>query len=248
MEASAIAVHGLLAAAAFLQGVTGIGFALIAGPVLLLALNDGVAAPITALLTLAISVLLLPGAWRAVDRTLFLRFITAALLALPLGFLLFAVASPTLLKLIAGLVIGGLTAAMITGASAASASPGRAGDAAAGALGGALGGALSILGPPLSLRMTALGLPKAVNRGTVIAFFVASYPVVFAGQSLLGAGGAGDTAFRALAYAPATLLGAVAGQLAASRVSEAFFQRLVQLVLIAMAASLILDSLSRLLL
>lgn len=237
-----IAVHGLLFAAALLQGVTGIGYALIAGPVLLLALNSEVALPITAALTWMLSVLLIPSAVRFIDRALLTRFVLASLAAAPLGLALLLIATPAVLKLLAGVVIGGLTFAMLSGARSAAASPGAKGDYAAGAVAGAMGGALSILGPPISLRMTAQRTPKSVSRGTVLAFFVLIYPAIFLGQSSIGDGGALALG-EALGYAPATTAGAVAGWALAPHVSEALFRKIVVAVLICTTASLIVDGL-----
>ena len=50
--------------AAALQSATGIGFGVIAGPVLLIALNDGAAIQISILLNLLIAVILTPSLWR----------------------------------------------------------------------------------------------------------------------------------------------------------------------------------------
>lgn len=244
-DAADIVVHGLIFAAAFLQGVTGIGYALIAGPVLLLALNDAAAVPITAALTWMLSLLLIPSAARFADRRLLARFILASLAAAPIGLTLIVFATPEALKLLAGAVIGALTLVMLSQAATALAAPNARNDYAAGALAGAMGGALSILGPPISLRMTAQRVPKARSRATVLVYFGLIYPVVFLGQTvLIGSGGAALDG--ALAYAPATAAGALVGWLAAPAVSEAAFRKIIIVILILTAASLIVDGLRNL--
>ena len=85
-----ILVHAVIFAGAFLQGVTGIGFALIVAPVLLLALNDHSAFQIAALLSLFIAIVMIPVFFREVDRVLLRRFSVSALLIMPLGLFLFA--------------------------------------------------------------------------------------------------------------------------------------------------------------
>lgn len=236
-------IHGMLFAAAMLQGVTGIGFALIAGPVLLLALDGAVAVPITAVLTWMLSLLLIAGAARSVDRALLARFMLASVAAAPIGLAMLLAANPAALKLLAGAVIGLLTIVMLWGAAAKASKPGARSDYAAGALAGAMGGALAILGPPVALRMTAQNVPKTRNRATVLAYFVLVYPVVFLGHSLIGVGGGGALA-SAMSYAPASVAGAVVGWLLTPHVSEALFRRIVALVLISTTASLIVDGLS----
>jgi len=242
MSAVEIAVQLLVTTAAFLQGVTGIGFALIAGPVLLMALDDGSALQITALLNLLIAGLLAPAVFSQVDCAFLKRFATAAVVAFPFGLGLFATASPDVLKLTAGVVVGLLTLMMIMGAGAHAAAPGRGVDWLAGGIASALGGALSMLGPPVSLRMAAQKIEKHRNRATVLAFFVAGYPLVFLGQALVTKISA-EPLWGTLNYAPATLVGAIGGRIAVQHVSEVFFRRLVMVVLMATAASLIVNAL-----
>jgi uncharacterized membrane protein YfcA len=241
MDAPAqLLAHGALFAAGLLQGVTGIGFALIAGPVLLLALDAGAAAPISALLCCAVALSLAARSWRHIAPRLLARFAVAAVCAAPLGLALLASATVPILKLAAGAALAAMTALMLAGRRRAAAGPALPGDLAAGAVAGALGGALSILGPPIALRMAARGVENAVNRATVQAFFVLLYPPLFLAQSaVLGAGA--PTLGQVLAYVPASLFGAAAGHALAGRVSAALFRRLVIAVLIVTAAALILD-------
>lgn len=242
MSVIEIAVQLLVAAAAFLQGVTGIGFALIAGPVLLMALDDGSALQITALLNLLIAALLAPAVFSRVDWPLLKRFATAALVAFPFGLGLYAIASPDALKLTAGAVVGLLTVMMLLGAGPQATPPDHRVDWLAGGIAGALGGALSMLGPPVSLRMAAQKIEKHRNRATVLAFFVIGYPLVFWGQALVTKFSM-EPVWGTLNYAPATFVGAIGGQIAVRHVSEVFFRRLVIIVLLATAASLITDAL-----
>ena len=118
-------LHAVIFAAAFLQGVTGIGFALIAVPAMLLALDEGSPFQIAALLSLTISVALMPGFHAHVDRGLLRRFGVAAAWALPAGLLLFWVATPTALKLFCGVFVAGLTAATVFGLGDWVGRPGR---------------------------------------------------------------------------------------------------------------------------
>ena len=259
-----VLLHAIVAMAAFMQGVTGIGFALIAGPAFLMALDDAGALQITALLCLATALAMAPGARPWVEWPLFRRFALSSLALFPVGLALYAYAEPADLKLMAGLTVGALTAIMVFGGRRASpdgASVGRnvgpnvgpkigpkigpsigpGGDFAAGGLAGVLAGALAMPGPPISLRMTAARLEKRRNRATVQAFFVLIYPIIFAGQAA-AAGFRMETVWTALAFLPAVLIGAFGGQFAMAHVSERLFRNIVLVLLATTAVALIVDA------
>lgn len=236
-----IVVHLVLAAAAFMQGVTGIGFALIATPALLIALNDPAAVPIAGLLSLTIAIVMAPGTLGLVDRRLLWRFTTTALIFAPLGVLLYATASPTGLKLVAGATVGVLTLAIVFGVAAVLTTEGRPTDLTIGGVSGVLAGALGMPGPPASLRLTALNRGKERSRATIQAFFIIMYPLVVVAQTAASGGGA-DAVIGGLVYVPATLIGAFGGRYALDYVSERLFRNIVIVVLLATAASLVLDA------
>lgn len=234
-------LHLAILVAAFLQGITGIGFALIAAPVLLIALDDASALQIAAFHSLSIAVVLFPWAYRHVDLERLRRFSLTSILALPVGLLLFAIADTVALKLFCGVFVAMLAGAVVVGLGDWVGRPSVKGDLFVGALSGVFGGSLSMLGPTVSIRMTAARLPKMQNRATVMAFFILGYPLVIGGQALM-IGLSGETLWQAAALAPAVLIGAVGGQLAAAYVSEAAFRRAVILFQIATAVSLLADA------
>lgn len=233
-------VHAILFIGAFLQGVTGMGFALIVGPVLLLVMGDGTAIQIAGLLSLAIALALFPGFYRHIDGQAMRNFCLSGVIVLPLGLLLFALAEPVHLKLGAGLFIAVMVGGVFLGLSQAMGRPGRTTDLVAGTFGGIFGGALSMPGPPIAMRLATGQLPKVAIRATILGLFVVIYPLIFAGQALV-AGLEAATLWSALAYTPATLAGAIAGHLAVPYVSEDLFRRVVIGFQIATAASLLAD-------
>ena len=227
--------------AAFFQSVVGIGFGMVAGPVVLIVLNDPAAVVISTLLSWLIALVLLPSLRRGTDWAMLWRLTGGAVAGLPFGLALLAVAGIGGLKLIAGLVIGGLTAAMVFGLPGVR-TPGRAGDLAFGALAGLFGGCLAIPGPPATLRMSGVGYPKATVRATMVTFFCLIWPAIFAGQwAVIGV--SGETLWNAAVLVPGVLLGVVVGNWAAGRVSERFFRTLVLVFLCATSLSLLVDAL-----
>ncbi len=242
IEASDILLHSAVALAAFFQTVTGVGFGMVAGPVILLLMNDASAILVSTLMSWLIALVLAPALLRGSDRGMLARLALGALIGLPVGLALLTLADVATLKLLAGLTISLATAMMLFGAPGVG-RPSRGLDLLAGALGGLFGGALAMPGPTAAIRMGGLGYDKATVRSTMVAFFVTAWPAILLGQALT-AGLSESTLRQALGLVPATLAGLALGQWAASRVSERVFRRLVMVFLVATAASLILSYLS----
>ncbi|MEO0623086.1 MAG: sulfite exporter TauE/SafE family protein [Pseudomonadota bacterium] len=239
MTGAEIVLHGVVAVAALLQGITGIGFALLAGPVILILRDDAASLQIISMLTLAIALMLMPVVHTHVDRRLFFRIALAAIIAMPLGLALYATADVAALKLGAGGLLAALLA--VTHLGGAQWVPrGRGTALAAGGVAGITGGALAMIGPPVSLYLTASGRAKNTARATVLAVFVPCYLVLIAGQAV-ATGFASATLIDAATFLPALALGTVGGHLAAGRVSERLFRQVVTVFLVATTVALILD-------
>jgi hypothetical protein len=99
------ALHVGVFAAALLQAATGIGFGIIAGPILLIVMGSASAVQVSILLSLFISALIVPTLRRSIDRTLLLRLTVGSMAGLPLGIYLFLNIDLDMLKFLAGLVV-----------------------------------------------------------------------------------------------------------------------------------------------
>lgn len=237
MDLSAALLHAAAGIAAFFQSVTGIGFGMIAGPFVLMVLNDPAAVVVSTLMSWLIALVLFPALRPGAEWRLVGRLAMGAALGLPAGLALLAVADVQVLKVVAGLAIAALTALMIVGAPGTG-RQGLAGDLVFGGLGGLFGAALAMPGPTAAIRIAGLGHGKAAVRASMVGFFVGIWPFILAGQWLaLGFGS--DTLWNAAKLVPATLAGLAVGNWAAGRVSEGFFRRVVILLLIATSASLL---------
>lgn len=230
-------LHVASLVAAFFQSVTGVGFGMIAGPVILIVLEDPGAVVISTCLSWLIALCLFPLLRRGTDFPMLWRLLAGAAMGLPLGLWLWSIADIQMLKLMAGIIIGLLTAAMLFGAPGVR-TPGLGGDLFFGALGGVFGGCLAMPGPTATMRMTGQGYDKVVTRATMVSFFMGIWPLVFTGQAITR-GLEAATLLNAITLVPATLAGIVAGNWAASRVSEQVFRRLVMGVLILTSVSLL---------
>ena len=68
MDGYILALHGAVLAAALFQAATGIGFGILAGPIILMVMNSGSAVQVTILLSLLIAVVLAPSLYRRADK------------------------------------------------------------------------------------------------------------------------------------------------------------------------------------
>jgi uncharacterized membrane protein YfcA len=222
------AAVGAVTVAAVAQAVTGFGFALLAGPVLVAILAPREAIPAMALLGLIVNVLALTAAR---GRPAPLRAESATLLAWAVPGL--AAGAVALSRLPAGAVrvaVGVLVLAAIAqrraGAAVLLPAP------AAGLAAGALTTATGLSGPPLVVRLAGLGVSPRTRRDTLAVVFLA-----------LGLFGIAALATAGLLHVPGSFpelaLGAAAGALVgrrlADRVDATLADRLTTVLLVAAA-------------
>jgi uncharacterized membrane protein YfcA len=220
MEATLIALHAAVLAAALLQAATGIGFGVIAGPIILMVMNSGAAVQVTILLSLLIAVVLAPSLYRQVHKKVLGRLLIGTLIGLPLGILVF-LSNVSLRK--------GET------------SRGEAQNLAIGVLSGVMSSSLAMPGPVAAARLSKLALPKETIRATILVMFVFSYSAAFAFQ--VGLVGFSEPAWSlTTSLLPATLIGVLIGRLLVARISERAFRALIVAVLVATSLSLFVTS------
>ena len=242
MDSLLIALNLAVLLGALLQAASGIGFGVIAGPMILIALNDGSAIQVTSILSLLIAVVLLPSVLRHVERSILQRFLIGSLAGLPLGLAAFVWFPVAALKLLAGLSILLLFLMLLRGrASGFLAQPGSRLDHATGVVSGAMSVALAMPGPVAAVRLAALTYPKETTRATILLLFVFSYSVAIAAQTAAN-GLSGETLRLSLGLVPATLIGIGLGALLSRRLSERWFHRVILAILLATAASLLLSA------
>ena len=245
MDFYVLVLHVAVFVASFFQAATGIGFGLLAGPIILMVTNDGSAIQISILLSLLIALVLAPSLFGRTDKVLLKRLLIGTLPGLPLGIAIFLLVGVDGLKLLAGLAV--LFMALITtgivkfssrhGAPANA----RAKDLAVGVVSGAMCSSLGMPGPVVAARMMVLEQGKESLRATVLVMFVFSYIAAIAVQQVM-VGLTADTLLRTATLAPATLIGVFCGKLAVEWISERAFRRIISVMLLATAGSLLLVS------
>lgn len=245
MDDYVLALHLAVFAAALLQAATGIGFGLIAGPIILIVTNSGSAIQVSILLSLLIALVLAPSLHGRADKILLKRLLVGTVPGLPLGILVFTLVGVDVLKLLAGLAV--LFMALIaTGALKftprhGAPGDGRGTDLAVGVVSGAMCSSLGMPGPVVAARMMVLDQTKETLRATVLVMFVFSYIAAIAAQAAM-VGLSHDGLILTARLAPATLAGVFFGKLSVKWIGERAFRRIISFALVATAASLLLVS------
>ena len=212
--------------AATLQSATGIGFGIIAGPVLLMQLNSGAAIQISILLNILISVVLAPSIRTGVDKKLLSRFLMGSVVGLPLGFYVFLVVDANMLKIMAGVAIL-VTMFFVLRNNRKSAQPNGDPSSARGSLpigviSGLMGGCLAMPGPIPAAWMNISGYDKATVRSTILMLFIISYTAALLLQLSL-AEITQDTWWTTFKLALPTVAGIYFGRMLVERITEQVF-------------------------
>lgn len=220
--------------AAALQSATGIGFGVIAGPILLIVLNDGSAIQISVVLNLLIAMVLTPSLWQQADRQLLRKLLVGLAIGSPLGLLIFLSLDIVVLKAFAGLAVVFTLFLMIRGSRAPDRSllktPGNAEQISIGVIAGIMGSSLAMPGPVPAAWMSTRGFNKETIRATILFMFVFAYTVALVLQ--VGLAGIGTDAMRLSAMlAPATVVGILAGRFLSRRLTEQSFRWLLVIIL-----------------
>lgn len=225
-----IAVFG----ASVLQSATGIGFGVVAGPLLLIVLNDSAAIQVSVALNLLIAVILAPSLWRIADRKLLRSLLIGLAVGSPIGLVMFLYTDIALLKIFAGVVVLFTLVLLLRGnradAVSASAGVGQVEKVGVGFVAGIMGGVLAMPGPVPAAWMSAKGYDKDTIRATILVMFVVAYSFALVLQLSLAEVSANTLRLTA-ALVPATVAGVFVGKVLSQRISEATFRSLITIVL-----------------
>ena len=179
-------ILAVLFLATLIRSVFGFGEALVAVPLLAFLLPVDVAAPIAALTSITVAVVMLARDWSHVHVRSAGRLVLATLFGIPLGLLLLTrVPEPVVKALLGGVIIAFSLHALL----------GKGGrlilrdDRYAWAFGfaaGVLGGAYGMNGPPLVVYGTLRRWPPPRFRATLQGYFLPASMMVMAGYAIAG--------------------------------------------------------------
>lgn len=221
---------GAAFAGAFVQAAVGFGFALIAAPIFLSAMQSGAAMQVLVAIHVVQSAMLVPGLWREAPKKLLNPMLVGSLAGFPLGLAIFLALDLDTLKLAVGLVMLVFTALVIARDRswlsryfASGGPPNPAAAASVGASAGALTSVLVMPGPPLILYVAARRLGKLESRALSLTFFAFCYVAV----TLLHAvwtGMSAETWAIAGVLSPAVIVATLLGSRLGRWLSEAWFR------------------------
>lgn len=245
MSPELIILNIVVFAAALIQSAIGIGFGLLAGPVFLLVIGSTAAIQMSALLSLAIAVLLVPSLRHQVDVAFLKRACAGTCLGVPAGLYIYLTFDIAAIKLLAGIVVLAmlvpLAGVLPQKVNAGEPETGRTQGVLAGVLSGIMSACLAMPGPVPAAWLAYARYPKDVVRATTLALFLFSYPVVLAVQSMLE--GVNAVAWwNSLLLLPATVIGVVSGRILAGHINEGLFRRIVMAILAGTGIGLLLDA------
>jgi uncharacterized membrane protein YfcA len=225
---------------AFIQAITGFGFALLAVPLLALRVSVHEAVVLSACMGT------LSSGWQSInlrqyaDPLLTRRYLVASINGIPLGYAAFVFLSDQLLRIVVGVSVLGGTAIVATMRER---NLGLATQRALGVASGALLIATSTNGPPIVLALQAQGMPKQEFRGTLARIFFVSgviSVVVFAFAGSLDSA----VVVTALFALPALVAAVWLGNRMAVRVRDETFRQAVLLLLVLAGVSSVAAALS----
>lgn len=234
-----LAVAVVVGIAAMVQVVSGFGFALLAVPLMSIAVPTSSAVVVSTLLGAGVST------WQAwhlrahAVRTVARRLAVAAFAGMPLGLVVFVTVSDDVLRALLGVAV--LVAVALLAARIDLRDAGPALDIGAGFVSGVLNTSLSTNGPPLVFALQARHLEPDPFRATINAVFAASN-LVGVPLFLLAGEVTGDTLTAAAVALPALVVGQVLGIPLRARFQGERFRRLVLVLLVTAALSAIIRS------
>jgi len=218
--------------AAFLQGLSGFGFSVIAVPLITLVLNPRTAVPILILYSLIINLIVLYYSRDSLELKKIWLILLSAIVALPIGAKALIILPANSIKLFIGIFILVFVLLLIRGFRFKS---GRKiiTRILVGLLSGLLSGSISTSGPPVIMYFTGQNISKQSFRSNLAAYFlilnIITIPVYLANglfnQEVLG---------HTIRYLPAMLAGVLIGNILAGKLRDGLFKKLTVYLLLIM--------------
>ena len=215
----------ILFVSTLIRSAIGFGDALIAMPLLAMALGIRTATPLVAFAAATIAITVLARNWRSVDRRSAWRLILLSLAGIPFGLALFKVAPETIVKIILGLmlIVYGLYSLF------APRLPTIRNEKAAyvfGFIAGVLGGAYNTNGPPIVLYGLLRRWPPEHFRATLQFYFLFTGLLILASHGVAGLWT--SDVLRLYVYSiPAIMLAIWVGGRIHSRIPTELFSRII---------------------
>ncbi|MBY0123376.1 sulfite exporter TauE/SafE family protein [Bacillus sp. S/N-304-OC-R1] len=224
--------------ASILQASTGFGFSLMATPFLLLIFEPREAVQINLILSLAISLTLIPKLKNAIDYGLLKRIMLGSVAGLPVGLLIYLGLDIGKLKLTIGIIIL-LSTILLMLKFRIKQTKGR--DYLVGGISGVLTVSMGLAGPPLLIYLTGTDTEKEKLRSTALAYYLFIYFMSLVSQIIFA--GTAKITWSSSAYAiPLIIMGLLLGHFLFKRMSEKVFMVVIYIILLFTGSQMLYNS------
>ena len=224
-----VAIVALAATAAFIQALSGFGFALFIVPFLALLIGPRDTVLLANLMSTFSGAVQAYGLRHSAERQTAGILMAGSIAGMPAGLAVLLLLDADVLQVVIAVMVIVFTLLLMRGLALHAA--GLAGDLAAGFVSGVLNTSTSMSGPPVVLYLQGRGLPPLEFRATIATFFAVTSAIGVA--LLIASGSAKPYVFGALALSlPAVFLGQRAGNLVFPRVDHTLFSRMVYGILL----------------
>ncbi|MEM7063866.1 MAG: sulfite exporter TauE/SafE family protein [Cyanobacteria bacterium P01_B01_bin.77] len=225
--------------AAFVQGVSGFGFALVAMPILSGVTSIQTAAPLVALTTLTNNLILCIYYRQSFDRNVIANLLLGSVLGIPIGFLALDYIPTALMLIVLGIVI-------VTYSLYSLISPvvpvlkSKLWAYGAGFLSGILLGSFNLPGPPVILYGSSQRWSQEKFKGNLTSFFWVSVAIVVVGHGFQNR--ISEEIIRQFLIAiPGFMLGLFLGVVLAKKFDPNIFRRVITVLLLVIGVRLIIS-------
>lgn len=234
--AAAVAVF----VAATVQGATGMGFGLLAAPVLLLLTDRPSSVQTAMILSGLVAVAAVWFVRRNVRFDQALPLLAGIVVGAPVGAWIFLSAGNVMVKIIAATAVGISLYLFLNPMKRSETAKGLTPiDGGLSLASGVMGGALAIPGPAAAALFARHGYSAANQHATLLAFFIPAYAGAAIAQALVG-GGLDPLALQdTINLAPVVAAGAITGVLAGKFIPAIWWRRAVIAILITTIAALL---------
>ncbi|MEM9219430.1 MAG: sulfite exporter TauE/SafE family protein [Cyanobacteria bacterium P01_F01_bin.150] len=227
--------------AAFVQGVSGFGFALVAMPILSGLTSIQTAAPLVALTTLTNNLLLCLYYRQSFDRNVVKNLLLGSVLGIPLGFLALDYLPTALMLITLGVIIVVYSVYSLV-SPVVPVLKSKVWAYGAGFLSGILLGSFNLPGPPIILYGSSQRWSQDRFKGNLSSFFWISVAIVVVGHGVQQRISA-DILYQFLFAAPSLTLGLCLGVVLSKTFDPKIFRKIVTLLLIIVGVRLIISGL-----
>jgi uncharacterized membrane protein YfcA len=234
-------VVAVLFLATLVRSTFGFGEALIAVPLLAFAVPVEVAAPVAVLVSITVAALVVARDWQHVQLRSAGRLLVSTIFGLPVGLVLLRTVPESIVKFLLGVLVAGFSAWSLVKVHAQELKDDRLAWLF-GWLAGVLGGAYGMNGPPLAVYGTMRRWPPAQFRATLQGYFLPASILGLVGYWATGLWTPTVTRYYVVSL-PAVVLAILLSRWINRRLHGARFLAYVHALLVAVGATLVVQSL-----